>query len=132
MNIIEKDIRKGGKKDRKEMIQCINLQLSSLGQPLYTKETDVGTKLSNERFIKLTEGLISSFREKSRLLSNHLSPVDTRIQNFIDDYFKDINFDQSLRLPNSTFVLNQPGLAREVSLPPNGDVFQNELVSSYR
>ena len=132
MKIIEKDILKAGKKNRKEMIQCINLQLSSLGQPLYSKESDAGTKLSNERFITLTEGLISSFREKSRLLSNHLSPVDTRIQNFINDYFKDINFDQSIQLPNSTFVLNQQGLAREVSLPPNGDTFQNELISSYR
>ena len=132
MKNIEKNIQKTGRKDRKEIIQCINLQLSSLGQPLYTKETDAGTKLSNEKFITLTEGLISSFREKSRLLSNHLSPVDTRIQNFINDYFKDLKLDKPLRLPNSTFVLNQPGLAREVSLPPNGDSFQNELVSSYR
>ena len=100
-----KTIQKTEKKDRKELIQCINLQLSSLGQPLYTKETDAGTKLSNEKFITLTEGLISSFREKSRLLSNHLSPVDTRIQNFINDYFKDLKLDKPLRLPNSTFVL---------------------------
>ena len=132
MKNIDKNIQKTEKKDRKEMIQCINLQLSSLGQPLYTKETDAGAKLSNEKFITLTEGLISSFREKSRLLSNHLSPVDSRIQTFINDYLKDLNFDKSYLLPNSTFVLNQPGLAREVSLPPNGDFFQNEYVSSYR
>ncbi len=120
------------KNTRKEMIQCINLQLSSLGQPLYTEETDADTKLSNARLTTLTEGLISSFREKSRLLSNHLSPVDTRIQNFLNDYLKDINFDKPYRLPNSTFVLNQPGVAREVSLPPNGNSFQNKFISSYR
>lgn len=120
------------KKDRREMIQYINLQLAALGQPIYTSEADDSIKLSNDRFNHLTEGLISSFREKTRLLSDHLSPVDTRIQNFLNDYLKELNFDKSYRLPSSTFVLNQPGLAREVSLPPNGNTFHNELVSSYR
>ena len=124
--------KKPRKKDRKEMIQYINLQLAALGQPVYNDESDLQSNLSNSRFIHLTSGLISSFREKSRLLSNHLSPADTRIQNFIDDYLKDINIGKSPRLPSSTFVLNQLGLAREVSLPPNGNTFQNELVSSYR
>ena len=120
------------KKDRREMIQYINLQLAALGQPLYVNETDDIVKLSNDRFNHLTEGLISSFREKTRLLSDHLSPVDTRIQNYINDYLKELNFEKPYRLPVSTFVLNQPGLAREVSLPPDGNTFINELVSSYR
>jgi hypothetical protein len=127
-----KNIQKSEKKDRKEIIQYINLQLAALGQPLYTDNSDAVTKFANARFINLTEGLINSFREKSRLLANHLSPVDLRIQNFIDDYLKDISIGKSLRLPNSSFVLNQPGIAREISLPPNGDSFQNDLVSSYR
>ncbi|MGQ1787876.1 MULTISPECIES: hypothetical protein [unclassified Saccharicrinis] len=120
------------KKDRKDMIQYINLQLAALGQPLFHDETDAMKKLSNARFLDLTESLISSFREKSRLLSDHLSPVDTRIQNFIDDYLKDVEIGKSLRIPNNTFVLNQKGLAREISLPPNGDTFKNKLVTSYR
>ncbi len=120
------------KKDRKEMIQYINLQLAALGQPLFHDETDAHKKLSNTKFLELTEGLISSFREKSRLLSDHLSPVDSRIQNFIDDYLKDVKIDKSLRMPNNTLVLNQKGMAREVSLPPNGDTFKNDLVNSYR
>ncbi|SHF27950.1 hypothetical protein SAMN05444274_104277 [Mariniphaga anaerophila] len=128
----EKNTQKSRKKDRKEMIQYINLQLAALGQPLFTDEKEEGIKLANARFIMLTEGLITSFREKARLLSGHLSPADTRIQNFIDDYLKDTNFNQPYRLPGSTFVLNQPGMAREVSLPPDGNSFQNELVSSYR
>jgi hypothetical protein len=120
------------KKDRKEMIQYINLQLAALGQPIFSDNKDSGSKLSNDKFISLTEGLISSFREKSRLLSDHLSPADTRIQNFLDDYLKDVSFDKSYRLPNSTFVLNQPGLAREISLPPNGNSFKTDLVTSHR
>ena len=126
------NLKKPKKKDRKEMIQYINLQLAALGQPLYSSEIDESSKQQNARFISLTEGLISSFREKSRLLSDHLSPADTRIQNFIDDYLKDLNINKPYRLPSSTFVLNQPGLAREVSLPADEDSFKNELVNSYR
>ncbi len=124
--------QKPGKKDRKDMIQYINLQLASLGQPLFYDDTDAKTKYSNAKFQALTEDLIKSFREKSRLLSQHLSPVDTRIQDFLDDYLKEVQFGKSIRLPNNTFVLNQKGLAREVSLPPNTLEFKNELVSSYR
>ncbi len=120
------------KKDRKDMIQYINLQLAALGQPMFHDETDTTKKLSNNKFIELTEGLISSFREKSRLLSNHLSPVDTRIQNFIDDYLKDVNIDKSLRIPNNTLVFNQKGMAREVCLPPNGETFKNEQINTFR
>lgn len=114
------------------MIQYINLQLAALGQPIFSDDKNSGSKLSNDKFISLTEGLISSFREKSRLLSDHLSPADTRIQNFLDDYLKDVSFDKSYHLPNSTFVLNQPGLAREISLPPNGNSFKTDLVTSHR
>ncbi|MDA3893956.1 MAG: hypothetical protein PF517_20035 [Salinivirgaceae bacterium] len=120
------------KKDRKDMIQYINLQLAALGQPLFIDDEDGKTKLSNQRFISLTEDLIKSFKEKSRLLSDHLSPADSRIQNFIDDYLKEIAFKKSTRIPTNTFILNQPGLAREISLPADGDTFKNELVSSYR
>ena len=59
------------KKNRKDMIQYINLQLAAIGQPLFYDDSDTKTKLSNEHFISLTEDLIQSFKEKTRLLSNH-------------------------------------------------------------
>lgn len=124
--------QKSRKKDRKDMIQYINLQLAALGQPLFYDNADAKTKYSNARFLSLTEDLIKSFKEKSRLLSDHLSPADSRIQNFLDDYLKEVEFEKSYRIPNNTFVLNQTGLAREVSLPPDGDIFKNEYISSYR
>ena len=62
--IVMKNIQKSEKKDRKEMIQYINLQLAALGQPLFTDNSDAGTKYANARFISLTESLINSFREK--------------------------------------------------------------------
>ena len=82
------------KKDRKDMIQYINLQLAALGQPLFHDNADAKTKYSNARFISLTDDLIKSFKEKTRLLSDHLSPVDQRIQNFLDDYLKEVAFDK--------------------------------------
>ncbi len=125
-------VTKPSKKDRRDMIQYTNLQLAALGQPLFRDENDATTKYSNAKFENLTRDLINSFREKSRLLSDHLCPADARIQNFINDYLSDIQFSKSLQIPGNTFILNSLGLAREVSLPPDGDVFKSNLVSSFR
>jgi hypothetical protein len=131
IRIMQKETRYK-KRDRKDMIQFINLQLAALGQPLFYDRDDAKTKYANARFISLTDNLIKSFKEKSRLLSDHLSPVDQRIQNFLDDYLKEVEFEKSYRIPNNTFVLNQMGLAREISLPPDGNEFKNDYVSTYR
>ena len=131
-NIKPEQVFKISKRDRRDMIQYINLQLASLGQPLFYDDSDAGTKYANAKFQALTEGLINSFREKSRLLGGHLSPVDTRIQNFIDDYLKEVVFNKDYRLPSETLVLNQKGMARELSLPPDGNEFKSELLNSYR
>lgn len=119
-------------KDRRDMIQYANLQLAALGQALYHDTRDSITSYASEKFMELTGDLINSFREKSRLLSNHLCPADARIQAFIDRYLSEIQIDKAIQMPSSTFVLNNMGLAREISLPPNGNSFKSDLVSSYR
>lgn len=124
--------KKAERKDRKDMIQYVNLQLASLGQPLFHDDENAETKLANSKFIALTSDFINSFREKTRLLGDHQSPVDKRIQNFIDDYLKDVKKPEECHLPNDTLVLNQKGLAREISLPPNGNTFFGKYVSTYR
>jgi len=120
------------KQSRKDTVQYINLQLASLGQPIYQDDENATEQFCNPKFQVLTNGLIKSFREKSRLLSNHLSPADTRIQNFLNDYLKDVPFNKPYVLPNDTLVLTQSGHARELSLPPNGTTFVGEDVTSYR
>lgn len=117
---------------RKDTVRYINLQLDSLGQPLFYDNEEDDPKLCNPNFMELTQGLIKSFREKSRLLSHHLSPVDLRIQSFINDYLKDVNINKPFALPNDTLVLTQKGHARELSLPPNGTTFESENITSYR
>ena len=118
--------------NRKDTVQYINIQLASLGQPIYQDDENSDVKFCNLEFEKLTNSFIKSFQEKSRLLSSHLSPADERIQNFLNDYLKDVAFDKSYALPNDTLILNQKGHAREVSLPPNGDTFISEDITSYR
>ncbi|WP_446921463.1 hypothetical protein, partial [Klebsiella pneumoniae] len=60
-----------------------------------------------------------------------LCPADRRIQAFIDRYLGE---DSSVhpRLPDTTLTLDEPGLARALSLPVDGDDFSSDLVSSYR
>jgi len=120
------------KQGRKDTVRYINLQLASLGQPIYQDNKDSEEQFCNPKFQELTNGLIKSFREKSRLLVNHLSPADTRIQDFLNDYLKDVAFDKSYTLPNDTLILTQSGHARELSLPPNGTTFVSDDVTSYR
>ena len=120
------------RQSRKDTVQYINLQLASLGQPIYQDDENSAEKFCNPKFQSLTNGLIKSFREKSRLLASHLSPADTRIQNFINDYLKDVPFDKPYVLPNDTLILSQSGHARELSLPPNGNTFTSEDITSYR
>ena len=75
---------------RKDVVQFINLRLASLGQPTFIDKLDSSDKFLDPKFEELTSGLVKSLQEKSRLLSNHHSPVDARIQQFIDDYLKDV------------------------------------------
>ncbi|APZ45343.1 hypothetical protein BW723_03070 [Polaribacter reichenbachii] len=114
---------------RKDIVQFINLQLASLGQPTFK---DTKGEFLDPKFEELTSGLVKSLQEKSRLLSNYHSPVDTRIQNFIDDYLKDIKIDKPTTVPNNTLILSKKGQAREVSLPVDGDSFKSDLVTSSR
>lgn len=117
---------------RKDTVQFINLQLASLGQPTFKDKPESADKFLDPKFEELTTGLIRSLQAKSRLLSNHHSPVDTRIQDFIDDYLKDVSINKPLVLPNNTLILSKKGQAREISLPPDGDTFKSDLVTTNR
>ena len=76
-------------------------------------------------------GFLSSLREKNRLLAGHTPAVDRRIEAFLAAHFDAETFG-TLQLPKSSFVLDRHGLARLLSLPAEGDEFQNDLLSSYR
>ena len=117
---------------RKDIIQFTNLQLAALGEPTFKDKAQSKTQFCNPKFQELTGGLIKSIQEKSRLLADHHCPADKRIQNFINDYLKDIDFNKSYRIPNNTLILSKKGQARETSLPPDGNSFKSDLVNSKR
>lgn len=107
--------------DARLLLLNINLRLRYLGCPTYP--LDHGTGLD-----QLTSGLVALSREKDRLLTNHLCPVDQRIQNYLD---ASLGADAP-RLPAVSFVLDRYGLARTLSLPPDRDVFKSDIITSYR
>ncbi len=103
----------------------IQLKLAALGQAIPCEG-------SNEFVLDIARNLVETYKEKSRLLADHLPPADTRIQRFLDHFLSPHPDVVVPRLPGDTFVLDRPGLAKHLSLPSGSDVFRNEYVASYR
>lgn len=112
--------------DPEEMIQFINLKLHARGLPIYGKREDYP-------FFQLAESLLTSTREKNRLLAKHLCPADQHIQNFLESYLEEVRPGKDGPwVPNESLVLERHGLARLLSLPPNRDSFESDIIKSYR
>jgi len=110
--------------ERAKLISYINIKLRSLGLPVYSKE---GTG-----FVQLAADMLESFRQKDRLLPRILPPSDQRIQDFIDRYLADLGLAHVPQLPGNTLVLDRYGMARELSLPPDGHKHVSPTLTSYR
>ena len=102
----------------------INLKLAELGMD------GVPLPGQDRTLDPLVETLIAQVREKDRLLARYASPVDRRINNFLHDYLSDIAVPREL--PRNSFVLDQYGLARVLSLPPDRDEVASPMLRSYR
>ncbi|HEY5653073.1 MAG TPA: hypothetical protein VIR63_01745 [Pontiella sp.] len=111
------------KEHRDALISYINLKLSALDLPIYEE--------SDGKELDIAIDLISSIREKNRILHDYLCPVDQRIQNFLNNYLSD-SCDEVPTLPNSTLTLDRHGLARELSLPPHKNTYLANGIESYR
>ncbi|MBE6478614.1 MAG: hypothetical protein E7Z97_11220 [Propionibacteriaceae bacterium] len=109
--------------DRSRINAAINLRLSLLGLPL-PENADGSTETA------LVEPLLARQRELSRRLNQQLSAPDKRVQTFLDDYLSDTGLQP--QLPRTTLVLDEPGLARGLSLPVDGDEFHSPVIESYR
>lgn len=112
--------------EKKRLHLYINLKLHSSGLPS-CKAHDC-----DNDFFSTADDLLQSYREKTRLLSDYLCPADQRIQDFLDDYLQDSGCDKHPHLPSNTLMLDRHGLARELSLPADGDYFESEFVKSHR
>ena len=94
-----------------KLIQYINLKLTALGHPIY------GDRVDPELY-DVARPLMSHLLEDSDLLSDYHCPADQRIQDFLNDYLKDVLGKEQVKLPVNAFVLDRHGLARTMSLPP--------------
>jgi len=111
--------------NNKTIIQYINLKLAALGYPWYQDDRTA-------QFLEIAAPLLSNYKEQSRLLINHLSPIGTRIQHFIDNYLSDLAGQKRISLPRNTFVLDTHGLARMMSVPPHSALYETDIVKTYR
>ena len=111
--------------DSAELLRYINLKLVALGQPSSRSTAD-------PYFLEIAGPLLRNYYQKDQLLGDRLCPADTRIQQFLDAYLKDVCPGGAARLPPNSFVLDRPGLARVMSLPPNADEFTSAYLHSYR
>ncbi|MBK8814137.1 MAG: hypothetical protein IPN42_00840 [Methylococcaceae bacterium] len=110
---------------RQQQHQFINLQLAALGQP--TCELD-----DDSQYLNIAEGLLKKYSQQRRLLAQYRCPADRRIEDFLNSYLLNNGIDIKIRIPGETFVLEQAGLARELSLPYEGNEFHSNFVDSYR
>src|SRR5882757_3058126 len=93
-----------------QLLAYLNLKLREIGRP--GVPLDAGTA---DGLAPLVDHFLALSREKDRALTHHLCPVDERIQNFLNRYLGQA---EAPRLPPTTLVLDRPGLARVLSLPP--------------
>ncbi len=106
-----------------QLIAYLNLKLREIGQP----GVDLG---EGKGLAPLVDHFLAVSREKDRALSRHLAPVDQRIQNFL--YLNLETGGDVPGIPATTLVLDRPDLARVLSLPPDADRHQSDILSSHR
>ncbi|MCH8474908.1 MAG: hypothetical protein LAT55_06740 [Opitutales bacterium] len=106
------------------MIQYINLKLAALGLPIY-QSAELG------ELQDIVSSHLANYREKNRLLADTLAPADQRISRFLKEYLEE-DCPEGPLLPTKYLTLDQHGLARNLSLPPDKDEFTSDIIQSYR
>jgi hypothetical protein len=111
--------------ERQVAVRLLLLKLAAMG-------AQIPLELGDEELLHLAGDLFARYREQSRLLSEHLCPADRRVQQYLDRLLAAAGASERVRLPADTLILDRYGLARELSLPLDGDEWHNELIASYR
>lgn len=86
----------------------------------------------DEKVASLAQSQRDMVAKQRRLASEHRSPIDARIEAFLNEHLADVIEPGSMKLPGTTFRLDRHGIARKVSLPAKGDTFKNAYVESTR
>ncbi|MCL2640122.1 MAG: hypothetical protein FWD53_04690 [Phycisphaerales bacterium] len=91
-----------------------------------------GDTTSDDADSQLLRNLMANYRQKTRLLKDVPCPADASIEDFLNKLCRENNLTADLRLPREVFHLSVAGLARELSLPAGGSIFENAWLHSYR
>lgn len=108
-----------------EVVDFINLQLSTLGQPTYGE-------MDSDPILEIGRDLASHYRAKERLVASPRAPIDARIESWLNRYCDEALDGEALQLPTTSFTLSRHGLARTLSLPADSDHFSSDIIDSYR
>jgi hypothetical protein len=105
---------------RKERIDYITLKLQVAGE----RTGSAG----------VPREVVAHLREWVRLSYGEQAPLTARVQKFLDRYLAELHLPQPIRLLGlgEIFILDRAGMASELSLPERGDLFESNIVSSYR
>ena len=78
--------------------------------------------------------VVAHLKERVRHSYGRPSPIDRRVQTFLDRYLADVPLEKPITLPGlgQSFILDRAGMAQELSLPEDGDLFESDIVKSYR
>ena len=109
---------------RQIKLEHICLQLAAMGH-----RCELNTDRS---YLSIADSLLKNYNEHRRLLFDYRCPADQRIQDFLNGYFERNGVETTVSLPGETFTLNSPGIARELSLPFEGNRYQSSLLETYR
>ncbi len=110
--------------------RVVDLQLLAAG--LTTAPTAQSDENGDGDFTLIARGFVETFHERARLLRAYRCPADRRIEAYLESHLADLELGWKPHLPGSALVLDQHGVARDLSLPAGGQVFRNELVESFR
>jgi len=109
---------------KKDLSDYVNLKLEALG----SHGSDSGEESA---VMGLAEPFLRSIKARTHLAESPLSPVDQRIQNFLNQLAEMVGEDTA-ELPRETLVLDRHGLARQLSVPAKADHFKSSISDSYR
>lgn len=119
----------GNPSDRERLLEYLCLKLASRGFP--APELPVPSAA-----LELGQSLLSGLGERIRLMNDVLAPVDVALDGFLKRYFASVSggiFAPGERcIPVQALNLSRHGLARELSLPIDGDTFSSGILSSWR
>lgn len=108
--------------------EFVNLKLAARGYEIVGNAKDFP-------FLNLGRSLLSKFQEQTRLLAEHLCPVDAAIDAFLRSYLGesvDEEFGDQKLIPPDALILERHGIGRMLSVPADSDRFESSILSSFR